>query len=89
MNHPMHDLRSAYAVGPYNGTTSAPGIRLAEEDRWIAIESVAMVGGEVFLRDAPSRTRAAQPPQVRPAVTASLGRSLDQNADVWAELAKY
>jgi hypothetical protein len=77
-----------YAIGPSNGTTAVPQVRLGGEDTFIAVESVAMLG-EISLRDAPSRTRLKDKPQVRPEVSAILERSLKEHAATWAELSKY
>lgn len=75
-----------YQVGPSNGTTVVSQFSLGESNNFIAIETIAMFGGELFLRDAP---RHALKSQVRPEVLASLERSLKEHAAVWAELAKY
>jgi len=72
-----------------SGTTSVHGFPLTEENRWIVVENMEMCGGEVRLRDAPSRTRRERETQVQPAVRARLERSLKDHADVWAELSKY
>jgi hypothetical protein len=57
--------------------------------RLIAVESVAMLGGGIVLRGAPNRVPPHAGGQVRPAVVASLERSIRDHGDVWAELAKH
>lgn len=83
------DPMQAYAIGQSSGTVAVSQFRLGEEDTLIAIENVVMIGGDVFLRAVPSRTRSQETVQAQPAVVASLERSLKENADVWAELSKY
>jgi len=76
-----------YQIGASNGTTSIPQANLGGTEVFINIESVAMLG-QVSLRDAPSRSHHADE-SVRPEVSASIERSLKENAGVWAELAKH
>jgi hypothetical protein len=83
------DLTQVYKIGPSNSTTAVSQFRLGEDNTFIAIESVAMLGGELFLRAAPSRMRPQEKAQAQPDVIASLDRSLEKHADVWAELSKY
>ncbi len=89
MFYPELDYSQAYEIGPSNGSAAVSQFHLDEENMFIAIENVAMFGGEVFLRDAPSRTRLHEKAQAHPAVVASLKRSLKEHADIWAELSKY
>jgi hypothetical protein len=89
MSYLEFDPMQAYTIGPSNGTTTVSKIHLDEDNTLIAIESVAMLGGEVFLRAAPSRMRPHEKEQVQPIVISSLERSLKEHADVWTELSKY
>jgi hypothetical protein len=71
-----------------SGTTAISQLNLGDENTLIAIESVAMIDGELFLSAAPKRmlNQRAEPKSY---VKASLERSLKENADVWVELSKY
>ncbi len=89
MSHIKFNLLQAYEIGPSNGSTAVSQFHLDEENMFIAIENVAMFGGEVFLHAAPSRTHLHKKSQVNPAVISSLERSLKEHADIWAELSKY
>jgi hypothetical protein len=81
------DLKQAYTIGPSNGTTLVSYFSLGEGDNFIAIENIAMFGGEFFLRDAPMHIQRVDV-SVRPEVSAILERSLKEHAATWAELAK-
>ena len=58
---------------------------MGDESTLIAIENVAMFGGRIELRAAPNRERVPEGAHAHPAVVASL----EEYADVWAELSKY
>jgi hypothetical protein len=84
------DLLHSYEIGPSNGTVAVSEIHLSEDNSFIAVENVSMIGGDVLLNAVPSRTRLQrQGARTQSAVTASLDRSLKEHADVWAELSKY
>lgn len=79
-------------VGPSSGSSAVLSqVKLSENERLIAIENVGMMGGPVFIRSAPSETivHARSIEAVRPAISESIERSLNEHADVWAELAKF
>lgn len=77
------------AVGPYSGTSPFSTPILAANNVLIAAGSVLMPGGE-FLRNAVKIDYADEiVGSPKPKVVASLRRSLEEHADVWAELSKY
>jgi len=80
--------REDYLSGPSSGTTAEAVFKGGEDRELIKIESVAMFAGKkLFLRAAPSENPEVQ--ENRHRVLDSLERSLEENADVWAELSKY
>ncbi len=89
MAHTWFDSRQSYEASPDSGTTPNLVYHLDKENTLIAVETVAMLGGDVTLRSSPKRDRSSQPGPVQPEVVASLERSLRENADVWAELSRY
>lgn len=78
-----------HEIGPSNGTKGVSEIILGEDHRLIAIENVGMFTEEIHLRGAPSRERFRGEKQIRPSVSASLDRSIEEYGDVWEELSKY
>ena len=83
MQQRVNQQENGQAVGPTSGTTSVAARRflLTAENTPIAIENIGM-SGEVCLAAAPRATQ-------RLAVAKSLNRSIQEHADVWAELSKY
>lgn len=75
---------------PGNGTTPIVRSRLDEkslpaDSRWLVVENMTI--SNLALLSAPKRARVR--PRLRPEVATSLEHSLDEHADVWAELAKH
>lgn len=83
------DHNKAFIAGSSSGSSPNMTYSLDMENTLIAIESVAMPTGG-FLRDIFKKfietdvESAAQPEVIR-----SLSRSVEEHADVWAELSKY
>ncbi|MCZ7540050.1 MAG: hypothetical protein M5U29_09080 [Anaerolineae bacterium] len=87
MTQPKFDLRNAYSIGPTNGTVAVSEPHLGTGDMLIAIDSVTMVG-KFTLCGSPEETNMVEREQIDPAVIASLERSIEENREIWAELAK-
>lgn len=87
MMQPDFDFRNAYSIGPTNGTVAVSEPSLGTDDLLIAIDSVAMVA-KITLAGSPEETSVIEGEQIDPAVIASLERSIEENREIWAELAK-
>ncbi len=87
MSYSTAHMQVASTMSQSAGTVSVARVALGEESRWVSVESVAMYGGDLRLRNAPRETTRSL--GVREAVVASLECSLKDNADVWTELSKY
>ncbi len=77
-----------YSIDATGGTDSFSAYRLGEGELFV-IDYVGMWGERMFLSPMPRRRQARGDGQAQPAVIASLERSLEENADVWAELSRY
>jgi len=83
------DLTNTCTIGPYNGTRAIAKYRLAEANMLISVETVALCGGKMALCGVLPHTVDVDDARPQPDVAASLERSLEKHADVWAELSEY
>jgi hypothetical protein len=88
MTAPQIDYEPVGPGGMSGGTTSLDWSRLGSSPALIAAESVLMIGS-FTLEAAPLRSNIDERTSAQPEVIASLERSLQQNADIWAELSQY
>ena len=88
MTVPQIDDEPVGAGEMSGGTTSVDWSRLESSPALIAAETVLMIG-DVTLEAAPLSSNIDERTSAQPEVIASLERSLQQNAEIWAELSQY
>lgn len=85
----MVPLTYATPLSLYSGTRPVEAYRGDRSLLLISVDVVACHGGRLTLWGVPTRAQSARESQPSPAVVASLERSLEEYADVWAELSSY
>jgi hypothetical protein len=85
----MNAITYSGPIGTYSGTRAVGEYPAAGAILLITVDTVALHGGRWSLCGDPTRPVEASGGHPRPHVVASLERSLEKYADVWAELSRY
>jgi hypothetical protein len=82
---PINEL--VYSIGSTSGVRELNNLVLEDSSRLVAIETASMISKLSYDHDPKRSTADRSGPN--PDVVASLNRSIQENAEVWEELAKY